>query len=84
MNETTMRSIRLEHGVSLKELAEAVGVSTQHISNVELGIVHGKTLELAQKAFETVIDARHRRLICLIKSYYANRDRLLEVPRNEL
>jgi len=81
--ETVMRSLRIRYGISLIELANAAHVSMQYISNVELGIKRGKSLELVQKAFETLIEEKTGRLDKLRKSYFDNKDRLLETETGE-
>ena len=58
---TKLRTLRLEYGVSLTELAERGGVSNQLISRMELGDVprteHKE--ELAAAALSGVIAAEH-------------------------
>jgi len=80
---TVMRSLRLLHGISLKELAAAANVSTQYISRVELGTAYGKNLKLAQKAFEMLIAEKTGRLDELKKTYTDVKDRLLEYEKSE-
>ena len=79
---TVMRKIRLLHGISLKELAEAVSVSTQYMSNIELGDAYNRYSQhlekLVQEAFEAVILRKKLRLEELSKSYFDNKDRILE------
>ena len=82
---TVMRSLRILHGISLKELAGAAGVSPQYMSNVELGVIRYKNLEeQMQAAFETLISERAGRLEELEKSYGENKERLLEESYYEL
>lgn len=43
---TNLRYLRLKHGISLRELADAAGVSGQYMSRVELGqVIPSWTLE---------------------------------------
>ena len=82
-SKTVMRSLRFTHGVSIKELADAAGVSSQYISSVELGTAYGKNLTIVQKAFETLIEKKSRQLEELKKAYADNKDRLLEFEKTE-
>lgn len=47
MENTPMRSARKKRGLSLDDLAEKVGASKGHLSNVERG--HGCSPDLAEK-----------------------------------
>lgn len=80
---TVMRSLRILHKISLRELADAANVSVQYISKVELGNSNGKNLKLMQKAFETLIHEKGGQLDMLMKSYADNKDHLLEIEMLE-
>lgn len=75
-----MRLLRLEYNISLKELAIAAGVSSQYISDIELGKYHptASVNRLIDKAFENVIHQRIEQLVRLSDVYYRNRLHLLE------
>ena len=85
MKKTTiLRSLRIKNDISLRELADAVDVSLQYISAIELGNVHwSNSNALIQRAFETVICKKTKRLDDLKKSYLDNKDRLLEFEMME-
>ena len=76
---TKLRTLRLEYGVSLTELAERGGVSNQLISRMELGDVprteHKEVLVAA--ALSGVIAARRASLDGLERNYQASKGQLL-------
>lgn len=82
-----MRLLRLEFGISVRELAEAAGVSKQYMSGIELGKYtydYSKNSErLIQKAFERVIEQRAEQARRLSEAYTENRHRLLELVTEE-
>ena len=77
--KTKLRTLRLEYGVSLTELAERGGVSNQLISRMELGDVprteHKEVLAAA--ALSGVIAARRASLDGLERNYQASKGQLL-------
>jgi len=79
-----MRFLRIKYGITLPELANAVNVSHQYISEIELGHECGNSLELMQKAFEVVISQRNKRFQELSADFSDNRDRLLELSASEV
>lgn len=83
MNITVMRFLRIKHGITLQELADAINVSVQYISDVELGYKSGNSLNMMQKAFESVISQRNKRFQELSADFCNNRDRLLDLSATE-
>ena len=83
-NVTTMRLLRHKYGISMRELAEAVGVSHQHISNLELGKyadsydykLSGEVLVL--RAFENIAANRMEQARWLSEDISEYHDRLLD------
>ncbi len=77
---TIMRCLRLKHGITLRELADAAGVSHQYMSDIELGKnSKRKSCEMfAQNAFEKVIEQRSRQNTEFAADYAGCRDRLLD------
>ena len=78
-NATIMRLLRIKYDISTKELADAVGISQQYVSYIELG-KHGQNESCAllmQKAFEKIIVQRKNHIAGLSNSFAINRDRLL-------
>jgi len=78
-----MRFLRIKHGITLQELADAINVSVQYISDVELGYKSGNSLNMMQKAFESVISQRNKRFQELSADFCNNRDRLLDLSATE-
>jgi len=82
---TAARLLRLRHGIPLRELAEAAGVTHQHISDLETGRHAGRYdtrrggAALLQRAFEGVIANRAERARRLSEDFVACRHRLLDI-----
>lgn len=75
---TKLRTLRLEYGVSLTELAERGGVSNQLISRMELGDVpRTEHKEVLAAALSGVIAARRASLDGLERNYQASKGQLL-------
>jgi len=82
---TNLRKLRLRHGITLIEFADAAGVSNQQISRVEL-LYRPITRELEQKcarAMETVIDRRYGAVRALERDYRSFRSALLDETEDE-
>ena len=75
------RFLRIRHGVTLRELADAAGVSVQYMSEIELNESRRtKGAErLTRKAFETVITQRGENAKRLAEAFAANRDALFSM-----
>lgn len=81
---TQLRALRLRHGITLEEMAEAVGVSNQYISRTELRqIAPTWTLEKkCEQAIEQIIASRHGATGDLEADYHAIRGYLLELEEH--
>ena len=75
-----LRLLRHQYGITLKEFAEAAGVSSQYVSDIELGKykVSKSNEYLIQKAFEKVISQRFLQTWRLSEAYVDTRHRLLD------
>lgn len=72
------RALRLRHGIPIRELAEAAGVSVQLISKIELEPERqtpGHAALLAN-AFETIIRQKQKQTLRLAEDFAASRGRL--------
>ena len=75
---TKLRTLRLEYGVSLTELAERGGVSNQLISRMELGDVpRTEHKEVLAAAALSGVAARRASLDGLERNYQASKGQLL-------
>lgn len=81
---TQLRALRLRHGITLEELAEAVGVSNQYISRAELRqIAPTWTLEKkCEAAIEAIIARRQGAAGDLEADYRTIRGYLLELEEH--
>jgi len=77
---SVMRSLRLEYGIRLKQLAAHAGVSTQYLSGLELGRYYAgeQTIDLVRLAFEKVVDDEAQRAFRLSEAFYLDQHRLLD------
>lgn len=75
-----MRILRLKHNISTAQLAAAIHVSQQWISEIELSDAprSPQTAELVCRAFETLLAARKSELFELEQDYLDHRDSLLD------
>jgi len=85
MNKATiMRQLRHKYGITIRELAEAVGLSHQFVSDLELGKYTGRYnyrqsgVPLMQKALESIIGNRAAQAQRLSEDFERNRHRLLD------
>ena len=82
--DTVTRHLRQKHGISLRELAEAVGVTHQFVSDLELAKYIGQYdfrrngALLMQEAFEAVIAGKKEQARRLSEDYESCRHRLLD------
>ncbi len=78
--KTNLRALRLQYNIPLPELSQVSGLSTQYISQAELGKL-SPTARLEEKlgaAMDAVIVGRHVRLSGLERRYAACKGRLLQ------
>ena len=82
---SVLRSLRLEYGILLRQLAAHAGVSTQYLSGLELGRSHAgeQAKELVRLAFEKVVEDEVQRALWLSAACLLNKNRLLEFIPNE-
>ena len=79
-----MRTLRHRYGITIRELAEAVGVSHQYVSDLELGKYTGRYdfrhsgIPLMQAAFERVVDNKAEQARRLSEDYGKYRHSLLD------
>ena len=76
---TNLRILRLKYRITLNELAEAAGVSNQHLSYLERGETRAspEQQEKMAKAFAKLIEERDSSLYALSDDFIAYRDCLL-------
>jgi transcriptional regulator with XRE-family HTH domain len=80
-----MRFLRIEYEITLRELANAAGVSVQYVSEIELqeSCRTKKAERLMQKAFEAVISKRGENTKDLKKAFFASRNSLFSIMEAE-
>lgn len=82
-NCTQIRALRLRHGITLEELAEAAGVSNQYMSRAELRQT-APTWSLEKKceeAMEQIISRRRESAQTLEAEYRSIKGYLLELTK---
>jgi len=86
---TVMRLLRIKHGITARELAEAAGVSQQFISDLEFGKYFGRyecaasAESLVRKAFEAVAENRAQQVCGLLADLSENRSHLLDIKEEK-
>lgn len=81
METTKLRILRLRHNIPLSELASAAGISVQHLSRLELGVVN-PTVRQEQKvndAMSRLICNRQTKILELERDYLSHQGNLLQV-----
>ena len=79
-SSTILRNLRMKYKIPLSALAGAAGISIQHLSRLELGIVTRTpyTEDKITNALRSLICTRRKELLSLEQDYLLCRGRLLE------